>query len=381
MALDASDLVDLRRRLHRHAELSSCELETAAIVDRAIQRCRPGQTWRELGGHGAAYLFKGRDPGPTVLLRADLDALPIPETLKIEHASKTPGIAHKCGHDGHMAMLIGLAASLSAEPLRRGRAVLLFQPAEETGEGAACVLADHRFAEMEPDFALAIHNLPGSPLGHVVLRQGTFNCASVGLVAQLEGKTSHAAEPEVARSPTAALASLLESLPTLPGQLATSDPDALVTITHANLGEPTLGITPGRATLMATLRATSDSTLDALVALAQARLRQAAEAGGLSLQLVPKEPFRAVHNHPQVVGNVAQAAQGLNLPIHWIGRPFRFSEDFAEFTARYPGALLGLGAGVDHPPLHAPTYDFPDALVPIGQRLLRRALETIIAAH
>ncbi|MEM8994667.1 MAG: amidohydrolase [Acidobacteriota bacterium] len=374
MPFSAEDLSALRRRLHRHAELSGREATTASIVAEALGRCRPVDSVHGLGGYGAAYRFDGAVAGPTVLVRADLDALPIPETVELEHGSKTPGVAHKCGHDGHMAMLVGLAASFAEVPLRRGRAILLFQPAEETGEGAAGVLADPRFAALEPDVAVAIHNLPGSPSGEVVVRDGTFNCASVGLVATLRGHASHAAEPESARSPRSAVARLLESLPAIPR----SFDDALLTLTHAALGEPTFGITPGQATVMATLRAAADATLDELLRDTEAHFRDVAVAEGLALDIERRERFRAVVNDAQVIAAVERAAAAAGLAVRRLERPLRWSEDFAEFTARFPGALVGLGAGLDQPPLHAPTYDFPDALLAVGPRLLRRIVDELV---
>jgi len=193
-------LAELRRRLHRRAEVSSKEERTAALIAEAMsgfdRGTGPDQVLRGLGGHGVAFTFSGKEEGPTVLLRCELDALPIPETIALEHGSADPAASHKCGHDGHMATLVGVAADLAERPLARGRAVLLFQPAEETGEGAARVIADPQFTLIAPDFAVALHNLPGRPLGSVVVRRGAFNCASVGLIARLRGRTSHAAEPE-----------------------------------------------------------------------------------------------------------------------------------------------------------------------------------------
>lgn len=380
--LETDTLVELRRRLHRQAELSSREEKTAELVDLFLGSCRPDRVLRGLGdgthrSHGAAYVFEAESPGPTVLLRCELDALPIAETIELDHASRSPGVSHKCGHDGHMAIVAGVAASLARRGPIRGRAVLLFQPAEETGEGAARVLTDTRLAGLAPDAAVALHNLPACPLGQVVLRRGAFNCASVGLVARLEGESSHAAEPEQARSPAAALARLLDDLPALAAR-EPPDAGALLTITHASLGEPTLGITPGEATLMATLRASSDGLLGELARRSEDRIREAAASCGLEVSLERREPFRACCNAPHLVDAVGRAADALGLPVRELEQPLRWSEDFAEFGVRYPSVLFGLGAGLDQPPLHSPAYDFPDALLPIGVRLLRRILDDLL---
>lgn len=390
-----SSIAELRRRLHRRAELSSREERTSAIIAEVMAGFGPQRAIHRLGGYGAAYVFEAQEPGPTVLLRCELDALPIPETIDIGHASLDPLASHKCGHDGHMAMVVGVAADLAARPHRQGRAVLLFQPAEETGEGAARVLADPRFETIAPDFAVALHNLPGRALGSVVVRRGVFNCASVGLTARLLGRTSHAAEPESARSPAEALAGLVLELPGLAGGLngrglnrggpdgGGSDADstcdgALLTVTHAALGEPTFGVTPGAATLMATLRATSDSALEGLATKVERRIEDSARRYGLGVSIERREPFRAVLNAPDLVDRVLDVAHELGLEVEESDRPLRWSEDFAEFARRGPAVLFGLGAGVDQPPLHSPEYDFPDVLLPIGVKMLRRVLDDLV---
>ena len=135
-----------RRRLHQAPELSGEEAETAREVIRFLGPTRPDRIIAEIGGHGVAAVYEGALAGPTALFRAELDALPIDEASTSDHRSATPGKAHLCGHDGHMATLAALARGLGRERPKRGRAVLLFQPAEENGVGAAAVMADPKFA-------------------------------------------------------------------------------------------------------------------------------------------------------------------------------------------------------------------------------------------
>ncbi len=212
--MSASDLAGLRRRLHVLAERSGSEAATAAFVADRLAPARPTALLTGLGGHGVAAVFAapGGAAGPTVVLRAELDALPIAESIELPHASRTPGCAHKCGHDGHMAVLLGVARDLAARPPARGRVVLLFQPAEETGEGAARVAADPRFRALAPDWLFALHNLPGYPEGRVLVRSGAFCAGSAGLTVTLAGATSHAAYPEQGRSPDKAMAELVLGL-------------------------------------------------------------------------------------------------------------------------------------------------------------------------
>ena len=190
-------LQEFRRILHRYAERSGEEKQTATIVREFLEDCEPDQLITNIGGNGLAALYQGQTSRPTILIRADMDALPIPETVDLPHRSQTPEVSHKCGHDGHTAIVAGLAARFHEQRPTRGSVVLLFQPAEETGQGARQVLDDPKFSQFQPDFVFALHNLPGALKGQVLLREGTFASASKGLIIQLKGATSHASEPEI----------------------------------------------------------------------------------------------------------------------------------------------------------------------------------------
>jgi amidohydrolase len=356
-------LPELRRRLHSVPECAHHETETAALVAHELAQRHPSRVVRGLGGTGVAAIWEGLEPGPTVLLRAELDALPLEEGTSVPHRSTRPGAHHACGHDGHMAVLVGVADHLATSRPRRGRAVLLFQPAEETGEGAARVLADPAFAELEPDWAFAIHNLPGFPEGRVLIRDGCFAAGSAGLVVRLRGRTSHAAHPELGRSPAGAAARLTLDLEGLSRPEASNAPLTLCTVIHARVGSPAFGTTPGDAEVMATVRSDDADTLMTLRARCEELARAHASSSGLELQLEWREVFPTTVNHPEAVGRVAAAAHAAGLAVERVDRPFRWSEDFGHLTAGRRGALVGVGAGEDHAPLHAPDYDFPDRLL------------------
>ena len=195
MTLTNQDLVELtawRRKLHQHPELSSHEEATAYEVSGFLEQTRPDKIIRGLGGHGVAVVYESGRPGPTVMFRAELDALPIEELSGVPHTSMVAGRSHTCGHDGHMAIIAGLARQFGRIRPAKGRVVLLFQPAEETGNGAAQVVADPRYVEITPDFAFALHNWPGVPFGQVQIKTGVVNCASSGLRIVRDGKSAHA---------------------------------------------------------------------------------------------------------------------------------------------------------------------------------------------
>ncbi|HDP94244.1 MAG TPA: amidohydrolase [Candidatus Aminicenantes bacterium] len=363
--VDLEQLVQLRHHLHAHPELSGKESGTARTIQAFILGHSRAQVMQGLGGHGLAAVFEGPDPGPTVLFRADLDALPINEQSDAEHRSRVNAVAHLCGHDGHMAILCGLAMHLSRHCPQRGRVVLLFQPAEETGTGAARVIADPGFEKIRPDIAFALHNLPGFPKGSVVWRYGPFASASRGLIMRLTGRTAHAGEPENGVTPAPAVSRLLAGIPALPG-MAGIRGFGLATVVHARLGEVAFGTAPGEAVVMATLRTHTDRDMDRLFAAGEQLARETAAASGLKIALEAVEDFPATINDRDAVERVRAAAQAESIPMVKVTQPFRWSEDFAHFTRLCPAALFGLGAGEDGPRLHNPEYAFPDELIKPG---------------
>jgi amidohydrolase len=212
---DIAELIELRHALHRFPEVSREESATAARIAEALKALAPDDLITGLGGQGVAAVFGGRLPGPTVMFRAELDALPIEEISTATHRSLHPGKGHLCGHDGHMTLLIGLGRLIARKRPERGRVILMFQPAEEDGSGARAVVQDPRYAALRPDWAFAAHNWPGIAHGRVLLAEGVVNCASEGLRITLTGKTAHAATPHTGCSPAPALARLIPGLTAL----------------------------------------------------------------------------------------------------------------------------------------------------------------------
>lgn len=374
---DIADLTLWRRALHRVPELSRAEVETAAAFVAQVAPTAPDDVVTGLGGHGVAVVYRGAAPGPTVMIRSELDALPIVETGRAAWVSQRPGVAHLCGHEGHLTILAGVARMLGRARPARGRVVLMAQPAEEDGSGAAAVLADPRFAPLTPDWAFALHNMPGVPLNACWLAPGPMNCASVGLKIALSGRTAHAAEPHAAISPAMAIARLIPGLIALgPGGNLTPD-FRLVTVTHARMGEPAFGITPGAGEIWATLRALTDAGLAGLIARAEALARAEAQ-GGLTVTLSRHDHFAACTNDAEATDHLAAAIRGVGLPLSSGVLPMRASEDFGRFGGVARAAMFCLGAGEDHPRLHHPDYDFPDALIAPGVAVFDRVIRDIL---
>lgn len=372
-----TELVQLRKDLHKHPELSGKEEKTSErIVNYANKHSRDKIT-TGLGGNGIAVIFEGDRKGKTILIRCDLDALPIEEENEFEHKSVSQNVSHKCGHDGHMAIVSGLIPLLSENKIKSGRVILLYQPAEETGEGAELVINDEKFKELEPDYVFALHNLPKFETNTVLIRENGFAAASKGLIVKLRGKTAHAAHPERGIPPSVAVAELILGLRELKNDKSLSD-FSLVTIIHVRIGERAFGTTPGYAEVMATLRAYKNDDMDIMSSNAEKLIKEKAEEHKLKYEIEWVEEFPATINDKKCVEILRKAIEDNNFKMEEVEHPFRWSEDFGQFTSRYPGALFGIGSGKDHAPLHNPTYDFPDEIIVTGTKMFYSVINNLL---
>ncbi|GAA6208579.1 amidohydrolase [Cognatishimia sp. WU-CL00825] len=375
---DLAELTAFRRQLHQMPEVSGEEIETAKAIVNALKALSPTRILTGLGGHGVAAVFDSGVTGPTVMFRAELDALPIQELNDIAWASKIAGKGHLCGHDGHMTMLLALGRQIARSPVAKGRVVLMFQPAEEDGSGAKAVVADRAYADIKPDWAFAIHIEPGRPFGYVSTCPGLINCASQGLKIKLTGKTAHAADPQDGLSPAQTVAELIPALNSL-GKGGTLDDDfRLVTITHVNIGEPTFGIAPGDAVIFATLRTAKDAAMRVLSDEARQIATTAANAAGLQVAFEVCDDFAASINNPDAFDIATTAMNAINVPNGDAGVPMRASEDFGVFGWEAKAAMLCLGPGTDYAALHNPDYDFPDDLIPVGAAIFERITRDLL---
>lgn len=373
------DLISLRHHLHAHPELSGHEHATAAHIVEFLTSLQPDGLLTGVGGTGVIATFNGSERGEQLLLRCELDALPIAEVGVTGHASGAPGVSHKCGHDGHMAILCGVAARLAGSRPKRGVVHLLFQPAEETGAGAAAVLADPVFSSIHPDKAVAIHNMPGLPMQAVVLKDGVVTPAVRGLVIRLQGRTAHASEPEKGVNPALAVATLLQECAAMCVDDAQAEDFALVTPVHVRIGTVAYGVSAGDAEVHLTLRSHTNEALTALHEEVLEVAGQLAARSGLTMESETVEDFFAVVNDTQLTQAVANAATEAGLTVVRATQGIRAGEDFGLYAQRFPCCLVILGAGESHPPLHSPEYDFPDELLQTGVRLLMAVIEDALA--
>ncbi len=370
------DLTKIRKELHRIAELSGFEIETARTLKTYLETTEPDKIITEIGGHGIAAVYNGASADKTVMLRADMDALPISEINDFDYISMTPGTGHKCGHDGHMTILLGLSRILKDiikdKPFRT---VLLFQPAEEIAAGAKKVIEDEKFREIEPDLIFGLHNLPDFPEGSIIIKKNVFASASSGLKVKLTGRTSHAGHPENGNNPVLAMTSLIHGLMALPSMHTQLENAANITIIHARLGEIAFGTSPGEAEVMATFRSHHNSDMEIMTREALKLINGIATAHGLKHSYEWVEVFPATAGYADCVDIIEKAAAGKKVISPEIAFPW--SEDFGYYLQKYKGAFFGLGSGENHPQLHNPDYDFPDAIIVPGIEIFSSILENI----
>lgn len=374
------DLLALRKWLHKNPELSGKEQNTSRKLEEFIRQTSPDKIITGLGGYGVAAVYVFDEKGPTILVRADMDALPIDEVNTFAHKSENNGVSHKCGHDGHSTILSGLAMALKNNPFPNGRIVLLFQPEEETGQGAAKVIADEAFKMIKPDYVIALHNLPGFEKAAIVLRDGPFAAASTGMIVKITGASSHAAHPEQGNSPVKMLAQAMQDLPELPDRKSSKFKDfALATIIHAKLGEVAFGTNPGKAIMMATLRTYYNDDMDILVKESEKLIKSLAEQYKMQIEISYTEEFPATINDKALNDIIRQVCEDTGEKTTEIKEPFRWSEDFGHFTSHFKGTLFGVGSGKDSPGLHNNDYDFPDEILPHAVQVFYHTMKKILS--
>lgn len=359
------EIIELRQTLHQNPEVSNQEFETSEQIATFINALAPSEVIR-LSKTGLAFVFKGEKPGKTIMFRSELDALPIAEKSSLIYASVNQNVAHVCGHDGHMAILAGLAQKIAKDPPKYGKVVLLFQPAEEVEQGARDVIEDPNFKDIEPDYIYALHNIPGIEKHKIALKNGSFSAASKGMTIKLFGKTSHAAEPENGISPANAISQIIQKLNEIIGNKNLFKDLTLLTFIHIKLGEISFGTSPGYAEIRITLRSFENEDMELLTHACENTIREISEKEHLKYEISYNESFPASVNNDECVSIVEQSAKQNNLEIKYNEKPYKWSEDFGYYSQKHKACLFGLGSGISQPQLHNPDFDFPDEIIETG---------------
>jgi len=362
--------VRLRRMLHQVPEGAFAETATARIVaDELASLGLDVQTG--LAGTGVAATITGRHTGPLVALRADMDALAVTEATGTPYASRHEGLAHCCGHDGHMAAVLGAAGVLSRLSERLAGSVrLVFQPAEETGAGAQAMLAAGVFGGLKPAAVLALHGWPGLPTGVVAARSGVMASASDVFEISVHGRGGHGARPARACSPIVPAARLVEALSRLTAP--PDDPVPRVVSVGSIHGGGQPNVIPDTAVLSGTIRSADAKTRGDLHRQVRETIQAVARDSGVRAEVTIRAFCPRLENDPGLYAAFAELADGLLGPDQRVelDRPSMGAEDFGYYLQHAPGLLIRLGMGLACPDLHNPAFDFDDGALSAGISVL-----------
>ena len=377
------EFISLRRDLHRHPELAFDEHRTSALVADKLA------TWgytveRGLGGTGVVGTLVRGSGTRRLGLRADMDALPITEASGVAWSSQRPGLMHACGHDGHTAMLLAAARHLAEEGRFDGTLNLIFQPAEEGGGGALRMMAEGLFEKHPCDAIFAMHNMPGIPLGRLVLREGAAMASSDYATITLTGTGGHGALPQHAADPVVAAASLVMALQTVVSRNVDPLQAAVVTVGALNAGRAN-NVIPATATLELSVRALDRDVRALLERRIKALAATHAQSFGVTAQVDWRSGYAVLVNTPAETAFAREVALELLGPerVTLQGPPLTGSEDFAFMLERVPGSYLFIGNG-DAPGtclVHHPGYDFADENIAVGSAFWVRLAERFLRAE
>jgi amidohydrolase len=377
------DIQAWRRDIHQHPELLYDVHRTAAFVADRLREFGCDEVVTGLGKTGVVGVIKGRksvNGGLKVIgLRADMDALPIAEETNLPYASKTPGKMHACGHDGHTAMLLGAARYLAETRNFAGRAVVIFQPAEEGGAGAAAMIKDGLMDRFGIEQVFGMHNGPGIPVGQFAIRTGPIMAATDSIDIKIEGLGGHAARPHKCIDSVLVGAQLIGGLQSIVSRTVDPLDSAVISICEFHAGNAR-NVIPQTAELRGTVRTLTDEVRS----LVEKRVREVvagvAQMTGAKIDLVYERGYPVTVNHAaqtEVARRVAKEVGGDGAVAET--DPMMGAEDFAYMLEARPGAFIFCGNG-NTAGLHHPAYNFNDEAIVYGTSYWIRLVENSLAA-
>jgi amidohydrolase len=370
------ELQAIRRDLHAHPELSYEEERTSDVVAARLTE------WgipvvRGLGLTGVVGILKNGSSARAIGLRADMDALPMQEVNTFEHASRHPGKMHACGHDGHTAMLLGAAHHLAKHRNFDGTVYLIFQPAEEGGGGAKRMMDDGLFRDYPMEAVYGMHNWPGQPVGKFGVRAGPMMGSSNEFHVTVKGKGAHAAQPHRGIDPIMVAVQIAQAWQTIISREKNPLETAVLSITQIHSGSAT-NVIPDEAVLVGTVRTFSTEVLDLIQTRMQEIATHTAAASNATIDFTFKRNYPPLVNHAKETAFAVEVMKAVAGPdgVDEQVEPTMGAEDFAFMLQEKPGCYVFLGNGDgDHRSgghglgpcqLHNGSYDFNDALLPIG---------------
>jgi len=360
------EIVAWRRDLHQNPELLYDVHRTADKVANLLRSFGVDEVVTGIGRTGVVGVIKGRAPGKTVGLRADMDALPIVERTGKPYASLVSGKMHACGHDGHTAMLLGAARYLAETRSFDGTAVVIFQPAEEGGAGGRAMVDDGMMDRFGIEEVYGMHNMPGLPVGHFAIRKGAIMAATDEFTVSIKGVGGHAAMPHMTIDPIAIGAQIVSNLQLIASRSANPLKSVVVSVTTFNAGNAH-NVIPNDASFAGTVRTLDPEMRD----LAEQRFKQIvtgiATSHGAEVEIEFQRNYPVTFNHADETDHaiaVAEEIAGAGKVIPDID-PMMGGEDFSYMLLSRPGAFIFVGNG-DTAGLHNPAYDFNDEAIAHG---------------
>ncbi|WP_417628246.1 M20 aminoacylase family protein [Pararhodobacter aggregans] len=368
----APQMTEWRRHLHQHPETRFDCHQTAAFIAERLRDFGVDELHEGIAQSGIVAIIEGQGEGPTIGLRADIDALPITEETGAPHASTVPGKMHACGHDGHTTMLLGAAKYLAETRNFAGRVALIFQPAEEWGGGAEVMVQEGVLERFGIGQVYALHNAPGVALGRFEGRAGPLMAAVDTMYVTVTGRGGHGAHPEDTIDPVAAIVQMVSALQTVVSRNRRGTDALIVSVTQIHTGSAD-NIIPESGWFCATIRSYEPAVRDMAEARCKAIVEGVAAAMGVSAEIAYDRGY------PATINPEAETAFALSVAAE-VGaeagdcEPSMGAEDFAYMLEKRPGAYLFLGQG-EGAGLHHPKYDFNDAVAPVGASFFARLVE------
>ena len=383
-----AELTAIRHDIHAHPEMGLEEVRTAALVAAKLREWGVEVT-EGVGGTGVVGTIRGTRPGQRAIgLRADMDALAIPEATGLGYASTNPGTMHACGHDGHTTMLLGAAKHLAANREFGGTVQLIFQPAEEGRGGAMKMLEDGLFDRFPVDSVYGMHNKPGIPTGHFGIRTGPFLAGTAGWHVVFEGNGGHGGStPHLAADLSVVAAHFILGLQTIVGRNVPPSDTAVLSVGHiAGGSDLSVNVMPAALTVSGTARCFTPQ----VQAIIDRRLKELATGLAALHGATAKVSIRwgtvPLVNHAEQAGVAARAAASLvgDAQVETDAAPITGGEDFAFMLQQRPGSFIFIGNGANadgsFAGLHTPKYDFNDEIIPLGVAYWVRLVESELNA-
>ncbi|CAE6755829.1 M20 aminoacylase family protein [Paraburkholderia domus] len=374
------EMIGLRRRIHAYPELGFQEVATGELVAECLSKWGY-QVTRAIGKTGVVGTLKNGQ-GPSLGLRADMDALPIHETTGLPHASRNEGIMHACGHDGHTATLLAAAKYLAETRAFSGRLNLIFQPAEEGLGGAQKMMEDGLFERFPCDAVFALHNVPGYPAGHLGFFSGAFMASADTVTVRVVGRGGHGAVPDKTIDPIVVCASIVTALQSIVSRNVSPRDLAIISVGSIHAGVAS-NVIPSSAQMLLTVRALAPDVRDLL----ERRICELVHGQAASFGAQAEIDY--VRCHPVLINHRTETDFARQVAADWFGtqsmidglEPFTASEDFACMLEQCPGSYLviGNGDGERSCALHHSGYDFNDDCLAVGATYWVKLTERFLA--